>query len=88
MPTTVGGETISERLTRLRVSLANVRETIRRAEVNGASFNIGGTQVSQIAYERATRREKELQGEIKKLENRLSGNRRDSGMSTTVTRFN
>lgn len=73
MPTLSGGETLGERLTRLRCELARVRETIERAENNGISFNIGGSQVTQVAYERAIKREKQLENQIATLEARVEG---------------
>ena len=73
MPTPSGGETVQERLTRLRKELVRVRETIARAENNGSSFNIGGSQVTQVAYERAISRERQLETQINALEARLEG---------------
>ncbi|WP_438482738.1 hypothetical protein [Oleiharenicola lentus] len=73
MPTSTGGETIGERLTRLRAALARVRRTIERSEDNGGAFTIGGSSVTQIAYERAIEREKELKSEIAALERRIAG---------------
>lgn len=74
MPTEQGGETIGERLTRLRESLTRVRDTIARAETNGTEVRIGlGTTVTQIAYEQAQTREKELEAQIAGLERRLAG---------------
>jgi hypothetical protein len=74
MPTETGGETIGERLERLRASLANVRATISRSESNGAEARMGlGTHVTQVAYERAIEREKELEAAIARLERRLTG---------------
>ena len=68
-----GGETIGERLTRLRNDLTRCRETIARAENNGGSFNMGGVSVTQIAYEAAQTREVRLMREIANLERRLTG---------------
>ena len=59
------------RLERLRAQLARVRQTIERAEDNGQAFNIGGSQVTQVAYERATERERMLEGQIRSLEAKL-----------------
>lgn len=74
MPTEFGGETIGERLVRLRASLARVRDTIARSEANGAEARLGlGTSITQIAYERALERERELQADIARLERRLAG---------------
>lgn len=73
MPTSSGAETVGERLTRLRTDLARVRETIARAETNGVSFNIGGSQVTQVAYERALARERTLETQIRTLEARVDG---------------
>lgn len=71
MPTPEGRETIAERLTRLRARLVDVRATIDRSHRNGASFNIAGSAVTQIALEHALREEKELQQEIADLEARI-----------------
>lgn len=71
MPTAIGQETVGERLTRLRAELARVRSTIARSENNGSAFSLGGTQVTQIGYERAQQRERRLQREITHLEARL-----------------
>lgn len=68
-----GGETIGERLTRLRNNLTRTREVIARVENNGTSFNMGGTSVTQAAYEAAQNRERTLMQEIAMLERRLSG---------------
>lgn len=88
MPTASGGETIDERLIRLRNELTRVRATIERSENNGGSFNIGGAQVTQIAYERAIKREKQLEEQIRVLEARLAGGRTGLRKATTVTRMN
>ena len=87
MPTDVGGETIGERLTRLRAELTRVRATIARAENNGQSNLIGGAAVTEIAYERAQARRRELEPQIVTLENRLSGTGSAPGVAVTVTRF-
>ena len=87
MPTATGGETIGERLNRLRADLARVRATIQRQETNGSQFNLGGTAVTQIAYERALQRERELTAEIAALESRLSGSAARPGIAVTQTRM-
>lgn len=74
MPTEHGGETIGERLDRLRTELARVRATIARSETNGAETRLGlGTSFTQVAYEQAQARERKLEGDIARLEKRLSG---------------
>jgi hypothetical protein len=73
MPTEYGGETIDERLTRLRTTLTRVRGTIARHENNGAAWTTGGTTVTEISYERARDRERELMRDIRVLEARLGG---------------
>jgi hypothetical protein len=87
MPSDTGGETISERRPRLRTELTRVRATISRSEENGGSFNIGGSSVTQIAYDRALRREKELEAQIRGLEARLSGSRSGLRTAQTITRM-
>lgn len=87
MPTPTGGETIAERLTRLRVELARVRTTVERAETNGQAFNLGGAAVTQIAYEQALRRRSEIEAEIRNLEARLAGSRARSGIAIAQTRM-
>lgn len=87
MPTATGAETIGERLTRLRTDLARVRATIQRQETNGSTFNLGGTAVTQIAYERALQRERELTADIATLEARLSGTAARPGIAVTQTRM-
>ncbi len=87
MPTALGGETINERLTRLRAELVRVRATIARSETNGGSFNIGGASVTQIAYERALSREREINTQIAQLEARLAGSQAGLAMATAVTRM-
>lgn len=86
MPTDTGGETLGERLKRLRTDLSRVRETIARAEGNGASFSLGGRAVTEIAYERARERERELMRDIEALEARLAGSVARPGIAVTVTR--
>jgi hypothetical protein len=87
MPTSTGGETIGERLKRLRTELARVRETIGRAENNGQANALGGQQVTEIAYERATDRQAQLQREIATLEARLAGSAARPGLAQIRTRF-
>lgn len=87
MPTASGGETIGERLTRLRADLARVRLTIARALNNGQSNVMGGTSVTEIAYERARTSEREITAEIAGLEARLSGSAARPGLALTVTRI-
>lgn len=86
MPTDTGAETICERLTRLRAELARVRTTIERAEKNGQSFGIRGTNVTQIAYERAEARATKLESQIRTLEARLSGSGARPGIATLQSR--
>jgi len=86
MPTETGGETIDERLARLRAEQVAVRATIDRHHKNGQRFDIGGTSVTEIAYERAIRRERQLQADIIALEARLTGSLNRSGMTTLATR--
>lgn len=85
MPTDTGGETISERLTRLRTELTRVRATIERHESMGQSWNIGGAAVSQIAYERALTREGKLAAQIAALEARLAGAKSRPGLAISGT---
>lgn len=73
MPTATGGDTIGERLQKLRVDLTRVETTIARAESSGQSRDIGGGSVTEIAYERALESRTRLQGQILKLEQRLNG---------------
>jgi hypothetical protein len=87
MPTPQGGETIGERLTRLRAELARTRQVIERAETNGQQFNIGGVAVTQIAVDRAQERERKLTTEIRGLEARLAGGRAATGLAVTQTRI-
>lgn len=83
MPTANGSETIAERLVRKRADLVRVRATIENAENNGQAFTVqGGVSVTQIAYERAQKRERELSAEIATLERRLAG----SAVSTVIAR--
>lgn len=87
MPTAAGGETIAERLERLRADLARVRKTIERAENNGQSNMMGGASVTEIAYERAKDSRREITAEIAALEARLAGSAARPGIAHTVTRF-
>jgi hypothetical protein len=87
MPTSTGGETIDERLARLRIELTRVRATIERHENNGASFQIGGSSVTQIAYDRAIKRERDLEAQIRVLEARKTGSRSGLRSAQTITRM-
>lgn len=87
MPTATGAETIGERLKRLRTELSRVRDTLARSEGNGGAFNLGGTQVTEIAYERAQARERELAREIQTLEARLAGSAARPGFAQTATKL-
>lgn len=87
MPTDTGGETIAERLKRLRSELTRVRETIARVENNGAANNLGGVAVTEIAYERALGRQRELEQAIGQLEARLGGSSVRPGLAQLHTRF-
>jgi len=87
MPTAQGGETIGERLERLRGELARARRVIELAETNGQQFSVGGVAVTQIAVERAEERERRLTTQIRSLEARLVGKRAATGMGTTETRI-
>jgi hypothetical protein len=73
MPSETGGETIGERLKRLRTELTRVRETVARHENNGAANNIGGSSITEIAYEQALARTARLESQIAGLEARLAG---------------
>lgn len=85
MPTESGGETIGERLARLRSALVRTRATIERAENNGQSNNMGGALITEIAYDRALARERELTRDIATLEARLSGSKARPGIAVTRT---
>jgi len=85
MPTPVGAETIGERLTRLRAELTRVRLTIERHESNAQSFSMGGVSVTEIAYERALVRERQLESDILDLERRLTGSKANPHIAQTVT---
>jgi hypothetical protein len=87
MPTETGGETIGEQLTRLRSSLVRARETIARAENNGQANNMGGALVTEISYDHALARARELEGQIAALEARLSGSKARPGIAVTRTVF-
>jgi adenylosuccinate lyase len=86
MPTSYGGETIGERLTRFRTELARVRESIARVENNGSSFSFGGSTVTQAAYANLLDRQARLEREIAQLESRLAG-AVSSQQAVTVTRM-
>lgn len=86
MPTAIGAETIGERLQRLRTEQTRVRATIARHENNGAQHNIGGAAfVTEIAYERALKRDGALSAQIAALEARLTGSAERPGMALTQT---
>ena len=86
MPTAQGGETIAERLTRLRAELIRVRAALARGETNGTANNIGGAAaITEIAFERLERREGRLQEQITVLEARLAGSRVRSGFAVFKT---
>lgn len=87
MPTESGSETIGERLRRYRADLSRVRETIARHETNGQASNLGGTMVTEIAYDRALGRARELEASIAALEARLAGNAARPGIALTATKF-
>lgn len=86
MPTDTGAETIGERLARKRGELADARAVVTRSRRNGASFDVGGTAVTQIAIDRAREDVDRLESEIKTLEARLGGGRRKPGLARTVSR--
>ena len=85
MPTNIGGETIGERLARLRSALVRTRETIARFENNGQSNALGGVAVTEISADRAYARERELEREIATLEARVTGSRARMGLAVTRT---
>jgi hypothetical protein len=87
MPTPTGAETINERLSRLRTDLVRVRASIARGENNGASSNIGGAGLTEIAYERLVERERKLGSDIAALEARLAGSAARPGIGVFVTCF-
>jgi hypothetical protein len=88
MPTPEGGETIGERLDRYRTELVRARAVIENAESNGQSFNVNGTGVTQIAYEQAQGRIRELESKIANLEIRLrTGGKTSRGIGLTVSRM-
>lgn len=87
MPTDLGSETIGERLARHRAALTRVRETIARHETNGQASNLGGTMVTEIAYDRALSRARELESAITALEARLAGSAARPGLALTSTNF-
>lgn len=78
-------ETIGQRLIRLRTELARVEATIDRHEKNGGSWSIGGSSVTEISYNRALKRKRDLRDDILRLENRLNGTSRRSGIAQTKT---
>lgn len=69
------------------MSLSRVRETLSRSEENGQANNINGTQITEIAYERAVARERVLLRDIAALEARLTGSEARPGIAVTRTRF-
>lgn len=85
MPTPQGGETIGERLTRLRSELVDARLVVRRASRNGQSFSVNGTAITEISIERAQERVDRLEAQIRTLESRLAGGSRPRGMAHTRT---
>lgn len=86
MPTSTGGETIGEALRRLRTELTRVRTTIERHENNGQQWAMGGTAVTEIAYERALSRSKQIAADIARLEARLSGSVARPGVAQLATK--
>lgn len=87
MPTPTGGETIGERLRRLRTELVTVRATITRQQTNGGTWAHGGTAVTEIAYERALDRQTRLTAEIGALEARLTGSAARPGVAQLATKL-
>ena len=86
MPGPLGQETIGERLNRLRAELVRVRATINRHETNGESHNIGGAAaITEIAYDRALRRQTKIESELAMLEARVTGTAGRSGLAYTNT---
>jgi len=86
MPTAIGAETIGERLQRFRTEQTRVRATIARHENNGAQHNIGGAAfVTEIAYDRALKRDDALSSQIAALEARLTGSSARLGIAVTQT---
>jgi hypothetical protein len=88
MPTATGGETIDERLTRLRTELSRVRNSISRGLDNGTAYQIGGVAMTEIRAEWKERREKQLEAEIRTLEARKAGSRSGLRSAQTITRMN
>lgn len=86
MPTDTGGETIGERLTRLRSALVRVEKTIERTETNGQSLEMGGAATTEIAYRAALRRAADLRAQIGRLEARLDGSAVQSNIALTQTK--
>lgn len=66
---------------------ACVRATIARAESNGQAFSVPWTQVTEIQYERALARQRELEQEIAQLEARRAVTRQRQGLATFGTRM-
>lgn len=85
MPTASGAETNAEKLARLRTELTRVRALIARHETNAQSYNIGGTAVTEVAYERAIKREAQLEQQVALLEAKLDGITPRSILVRTVT---
>lgn len=84
MPTATGGETIGERLTRLRAELVVLRAAHTRALKNGSSFSMGGVAVSSHAIESYRAQERALTSKIARLEARLSGTCDATNIANTV----
>lgn len=88
MPGPFGQETIGERLNRFRAELTRIRLTIARHENNGESHNIGGaTAITEIAYDRALKRQTQLEADIAALEARVTGSATRPGIAVTRTVF-
>lgn len=87
MPTPTGGETLGERLLRCRAELARVDRTLARHEDNGQSVNLGGTAVTEIAYERALERRESLRREIRDCEAQANGSQARSNVAIAQTRM-
>ncbi|MEO0797175.1 MAG: hypothetical protein AAFX93_18635 [Verrucomicrobiota bacterium] len=82
-----GRETIDERIDRLEAELDRVRVTIANHENNGQSFNISGTAITQVAYEKALDRQGKLERLIDALYSRKEGSHKPSAPGQTVTRM-
>lgn len=78
MPTATGKETIAEKLTRLRADLVDVRTAIKRATLLGSSFSDRGVSFSSVAIADLRSRERNLELEISRLEDRVAGVRRSA----------